>query len=154
MKSLFIHLNRLLHFAFGTGSWSLLHHEQAILDACLAALPEENQAQARHQLARPFFLERMTGGRVNVIRPYEERQSERIEGSEFDDRLFKVKVDVGGERLTAHVTFLNGRVFSIETKKPTKFFKGKIVNTFEVSEGRPQDTYTRVIDRSEHGPEV
>ena len=146
-------INRYLHFLTGGGSWRLLPHEEAILDACLAALPQGAQEPARRQLKEKFFLERMTDGRINVVRPYGDADANIINSAGFDDRLYRVKIKVDGEAVTAHVTFNKGRVFSIETKKQTKFFKGKSLEVLGVIEGRSSDTFTRVIDRSEHGRE-
>ncbi len=151
MTGILTEINRYLHFLCGSGSWRLLPHEEAILDACIAHLPKEVAELARGQMSQKFFMERMTDGRINVIRPYGNMSADIIRLSGFDDRLYKVRIKVDAKTMTAHVTFNKGRVFSIETKKPTKYFKGKRLQVLGVAEGRSSETYTHVIDRSEHG---
>jgi len=151
MKKLAVMLNRVLHYLSGGGSWHLLAHEKKILDACLSFVPEDVQTHVRNQMASGFFLERMTDGRINVIRLHEKPKEVAIKDAEFEDALYKVRVEVDGEKLTVNVTFYKGFIFSIETKKPTKFFRGKDILIHNVAKGKSKETYTAVIDRSEHG---
>lgn len=151
MKKLAVMLNRVLHYLSGGGSWRLLVHEKAILDACLSFVPEDVQTQVHDQMASGFFLERMTDGRINVIRLHEKPKEAAIKDPAFENSLYKVRIDVDGKKLTTNVTFYQGFIFSIETKKPTKFFRGKNIIIHDVAKGKSKETYTAVIDRSEHG---
>jgi hypothetical protein len=105
----------------------------------------------QRQLAQSFFVERMSQGRINVLRYYEGNSNLAIRDADFADCLFKVSLELDGAGQTAHATFYKGWLFSVEFKKPGRFFARKQISIRGVTRGRPRDSYTRVIDRSAHG---
>lgn len=151
LSELFYRSWDLLHFVSGEGSWSLHPHEQVVIDAAVNSLATDEQDLARKQLDQDFFVDRTSNGRINVLRFYDGDKRRRIEDPAFDDRLLCVRIAVVGARQTAHVTFYKGIIFSVEFKKPGKFYAGKRVKVVDVGLGSPHQTYTRGIDRLEHG---
>lgn len=151
LKELFRRVNHLLTFLFGEGSWSIKEHERLILDAALGELDANVRELAGRQLEQSYFVERASHGRINVIRFYDPAAALRIPGDDFSDLLVQVKVNVDKRQQTAHVTFYKGLLFSVEFKKPGKFYAGKNLETGSVSIGQPSQSYTQGIDRLEHG---
>jgi hypothetical protein len=139
-----------LHVVSGDGSWQLLAHEKALVDAVIGTLPTNVQLLVRMQLEQDFFVER-TNRRVGVIRPYNADEALRIPDPPFADCLVNVRVSVDGKPQTEHVTFYKGYIFSIELRKPSKFYEGKNIAIVDVKLGKPSQTYTTAIDRVEHG---
>lgn len=82
----------------------------------------------QRQLAQSFFVERMSRGRINVLRYYENDPSLAIGDPQFADYLFKVRLELDGAGQTAHVTFYKGWLFSVEFKKPGRFFARKEIS--------------------------
>lgn len=151
LKELARRLNHFLSYVFGEGSWSIKAHEKSVLNAALGELDEDARELAGRQLARSFFVERTSGGRINIIRFYDPVAELRLPSDDFSDLLVKVKVKVDGRQQTAHVTFYKGLLFSVEFRKPGKFYAGKELETVDVSIGKPSQSYTHGIDRLEHG---
>lgn len=144
-------INHLLHFLSGDGSWKLRAYESDLINAVIGCLAPRIQTLVRAQLEEEFFVERMPAGRINVIRFYATDKQLTIPDPEFDNLLFNVAIEVDGRRQIAHVTFHNGYVFSIELKKPAKFYAGKMMRIAEVKQGNAGQSYTKAIDRMEHG---
>lgn len=151
LKELVRRVNHFLTYLFGEGSWSIKEHEKLVLDAALGELDANAREFAGRQLERSYFVERTSSGRINVIRFYGPAAELRIPDEDFSDLLVKVKVGVDGRQQTAHVTFYKGLLFSIEFKKPGKFYSGKNLEISGVSIGKPSQSYTQGIDRLEHG---
>ena len=151
MKELARRLNHFLTFVCGEGSWSIKAHEKLVLDAALGELDGNARALLIWQLEQSFFVERASGGRINIIRFYDPAAGLRVPGDDFANLLAKVKVKVDGRQQTAHVTFYKGLLFSIEFKKPGKFYAGKDLVADDVLIGKPSQSYTQGIDRLEHG---
>lgn len=116
----------LLHVLFGAGGWRLRPREQVIVDAVLDSLAPHLRELVRTQLKQNFFVDR-SSERVFVLWFYERNNTLRILDREFEDRLLKVKIEVDGRTQNTHVTFYKGYIFSIEFKKPAKFYAGKKV---------------------------
>ncbi len=144
-------LSHCVHFVCGDGTWRLRPHERQVIASVIDSLPVDKRAMVQRQLAQSFFVERMSQGRINVLRYYENDPSLAIGDPQFADCLFKVRLELDGAGQTAHVTFYKGWLFSVEFKKPGRFFARKQMSIREVARGRPRDSYTRVIDRSAHG---
>ena len=144
-------LNHFLSYVFGEGSWSFRAHEKLVLDAVLEDLDTSAREVVARQLEQSYFVERASRGRINVIRFYDPAAGPRIPIDDFSDRLVMVKVTVDGRQQTAHVTFYKGLLFSVEFKKPGKFYADKELKTGGVSIGKPGQSYTQRIDRLEHG---
>ena len=148
---------RLLHtltFLSGEGSWTLRRHERIVLDAVLARLSETDAIAVRHQLASPYFVERIPDGRINILRHYRGPTGSTFASEAFDDCLFKVRIAVDGNMLEAHVVFYKRRLFSIEFNKEGGFFRDKAIRVDSVRRGRAAQSYTAAIDRLEHGAEA
>jgi hypothetical protein len=143
-------LLHLVHYVSGGGTWSLREHENQIIEAVVCALPPDKSMAVRRQLEQGFFVER-SGGRINILRYYENDPSLAIDSVQFKDCLFNVTIEVDGEDQTAHVSFYKGWLFSVEFKKPRKYYAGKQFVIRLVAEGRPQESFTRSIDRLVHG---
>jgi hypothetical protein len=120
--------------------------------AAVNSLAAIEQGLVRAQLGQSFFVERMSAGRINILRFYNPDSSHRIADSAFSDRLFNVRIVTGDTIQVAHVTFYKGYIFSIEFKKPSSFFAGMRIEVADVRPGDARQTYTRGIDRLEHGP--
>lgn len=144
-------LSDAIKFIFREGSWTLLPHEQRVLDAALESLESETQEAVRKQLSVPCFIERMNNGRVNVFRFYRPVDSLCLRDGAYDDLLVRVSISVNGRPMMAHATFYRGLIFSVEFKKPRSFFVDREVSVISVTRGSPSNSFTRVIDRAEHG---
>lgn len=143
----FLHL---LSFVSGEGGWRLYPHEQAVVDAASGDLPTEFREQVSAQLEQPFFVER-SSKQVSVLRFYKPDSRLAIADAAFNDRLVKVRIEIDGRKQEAHVTFYKGYIFSVEFKKPRKFYVGKQITICDMSQGKPDESYTRALDRLEHG---
>ncbi|MEL6370286.1 MAG: hypothetical protein AAFR03_06170 [Pseudomonadota bacterium] len=151
---LFKSINRLLHYICGDGSWRLLGHEEAMVNACIESLPDSAAQSVKRQLKSGFFVERIPDGRVNRIFPRRKDRAMAIELPGFEDCLYKVRFETDGEKMTGHVTFYDGFIYSVEFKKPKKYFKNKAINILRVSKGRSKDSVAEILDRAEHGRET
>ena len=140
-------------FLFGQGSWTLLPHEQIVLDAGLTLLSEQDKNSVSRQLEQQFFFDRMTEGRINVFRFYDANPSLKLSDPDFLDKSIRVNIKVDGRKLKSNVTFYKGYIWSVEFTKPKGFFQGKPVAILSVEEGKPGSSFTQVIDRYEHGRE-
>ncbi len=143
--------NHLLTYVFRQGSWSVLAHESAVLNAALSKMDDETRTSIERQLGQSCFIERMPDGRINIFRFYGPKDGLRVPKPEFADLLIKVKLRVDEKQQIAHVTFYKGYLFSVEFKKPSRFFVGKDLVVGEVEIGRLRQSYTQEIDRFEHG---
>jgi hypothetical protein len=146
-------LNRLwdfLFFVFGEGSWSLRPYEIIVVKAALSSLSEEIRGKIEHQLKSSYFVER-TNKHISVIRFYHPNDHLRLDGAEFQDALIRVSTRVDGIVVTTNVTLYKGLIFSVETKKPGKFFAEKKIEVLGVELGKTSQTITGAIDRLEHG---
>jgi hypothetical protein len=152
LKQVFRRTNHLLHFLSGDGTWRMTALETKCVDAAMSHLPEAVRDLVRAQLRQPFFVERIPAGRINVFRFYSPDPGLRIPDPAFLDSLVNVRLVVDGKPQVAHVTFYKGYVFSVELKKPAKYYVGKTVIVVEVTTGRSgESSYTRALDRAEHG---
>ena len=145
----FLHL---LHYLSGEGTWQLRPLEKLVIDAVINELSPPTAGLVRRQLEQPLFIERIPAGRINVLRYYRLDESLRISEADFSDKLFKVRIAVDGNGQTAHVTFYEGYIFSVEFKNPSRFYVGKKIELRGVATGAPGHSYTREIDEAEHGP--
>ena len=141
-----------LHYLSGDGSWQLRGLERLVIEAVINELSPSIANLVRRQLEQAFFIERIPAGRINVLRFYRVDDSVRIREADFSDKLFKVQLIVEGRSETAHVTFYEGHIFSVEFKNPSRFYVGKKVEIRSVAGGVPENSYTREIDEAEHGP--
>ena len=141
-------------YIFCEGQWSIDRIHADIIEAVLLHLDSGDSECIRAQINHRYFFSWMSSGRINVFFFYRRDQLPLIPGLEFMDCLFKVQLKVDNRRYCAHVTFYKGRIFSVEFKKPRKFFLGKEYSIGAVTRGEPKDTFTRIIDRAEHGHET
>lgn len=146
-------LNRLDHFIFGTGSWSLRPHEKIVVSAVTGTLPEQVRQKCEAQLNARHFVER-SNARINVIRLGAPDEGLKIPDPEFEDALFKVRAKVGTKTETMNVTFYEGFLFSVETRRPGKSYVNQSISVLDVQKGKPKETLTRPIDRAEHGGDL
>jgi hypothetical protein len=145
----------LLTYLTGGGSWGLYPYESKIIEAVIDYLDNDIRQSVEAQLKQNFFLERIGGGgRINVFRFYDFNKALKIPYPEFSDLLLNVEVMIEGKKHITHVTFYKGYLFSIEFKKPGKFYLGKEIKIGKVGLGKPKQSYTSAIDRLEHGKET
>ena len=126
-------------------------YEKTVVDAVICSFSESIRSLLRAQLEQKYFVERIPAGRINVLRFRNIDSGLRIQDPEFSDLLVNAQIVVDGKMQTAHVTFYKGYIFSIEFKKPGSFYAGKKVTVLDITPGKPNQTYTRAIDRLEHG---
>jgi hypothetical protein len=150
LKSALRRVSHFITFAFGEGDWKLHLHEQAVVDAVLAQLPTAIRTLVLAQIEQAFFIER-SSNRISILRFYEPGGRLALADPGFQDRLVKVQMEIDGRKQNAHVTFYKGYIFAVEFKKPRRFYAGKHIVICGVSQGKPGDSYTRSIDRLEHG---
>jgi hypothetical protein len=140
----------LLYFVSGDGSWKLRSHERAVLDAAIAHLTSDAKKIVAEQLRQRYFIER-TNKRINLFRYYATRDVLRIPDPEFSDLLLRVQILVEAKKEFAHVIFYKGHLFSIEFKNLGRSYAHKELVVVDVVRGKTSQTYTRAIDRLEHG---
>jgi len=63
----------------------------------------------------------------------------------------EVRIAVEGQEQGAHLVCLRGYVFSIEFRDRAARYAGRRIEVRDVRLGDPKKTYTRTIDRREHG---
>jgi hypothetical protein len=93
----------------------------------------------------------MSEGRINRIFFSRPDLLPVINDPSFADKLFRVELLIGGKKHLAHVTFYEGRIFSVELKEPRKSYKDKQFRIGVVSEGKTKDSFAEVVDRAAHG---
>jgi hypothetical protein len=142
-------LNEIGLWQWGEGSWRLRPLEVVVIRQAITIMPTYLQPKAEAQLLQKMFVER-SNPRINMICPYRHDLELNLDG-EWHDALVKVSLEVDGQKQNANVTTIKGRLFSVEFKKPAKFYKGKTIVVGEAKLGNPRQGYTRAIDRAEHG---
>lgn len=140
----------LLYFVSCDGSWKLRPHESKVLESAIAYLTDDAKTLVAEQLRHKYFIER-TNKRINIFRYYAPKDVPRILDPEFLDLLLRVQIVIDGRKEFAHVTFHDGYLFSIEFKKPGRSYAANELAIANVVRGKPSQTYTRAIDRLEHG---
>lgn len=146
-------LNRLGHLVSGTGSWSLRPHEKIVVSAVIGTLPEHVRQKCEAQLNARHFVER-SNARINVMRLSTPDEGLKISDPEFEDALFKVRAKVETKTETMNVTFYEGFLFSVETRRAGKSYLNQSISVLDVQKGKPKKTLTRAIDRAEHGDDL
>ncbi len=139
-----------VYYLSGEGSWKLLAHEQQILMAAIENLVPDEREVLHQQLHQDFFVER-TNKMISVLRFYEEHEDLRVQGLDFEDRWLRVHILVNGKKQISNVNIYRGLVFSVETRSPRKAYKGTEIRVVKVVDGNGADSFTRAIDRQEHG---
>lgn len=142
------------HFLERAGRWSLDPIHQDVLEAVLNTFPEVIAQEVRRQLEYRYFLSWMSEGRVNVLFFYNENEIPLISVGEYCNRLYKVDIIVEGIWQKVNIVFTRGRIHRIEFMKPSSYFKGKNYCVGAVSIGKSSNSFTRIIDRGEHGKET
>jgi hypothetical protein len=151
VRALFLRGWDLLHYLSRDGSWRLSAHERVVAEAAIRSFPEDIQRLQSAQLQQRYFVERIPKGRINVLRYYSPDEALRIEDPRFSDMLVVVRVAVDGREQNAHITFSEGYLFSIEFRKEAAFYAGRSLEIRDVKIGNRAQSYTRAIDRLEHG---
>lgn len=149
----FLEFNRLLKWLFREGSWSLLRHEQLIIEAAIDSLAFEHSAQIRKQLAMWFFVDRIGGdGRINDIWFDDIDPEHRLSDPSFEERTIRVFVKVDGKMHRTLVKFYNGFISSVQLPRALKFSnETKLLEIVRVEAARDNENYEKAIDRMEHG---
>lgn len=142
-----------LHYLFGDGGWKLNSLEQLVAKAAICSFAEEIQGLLEAQIQQRYFVERMSKGRINVLRFYSPDRRLTVQDPRFADMLVVVRIAIDGREQDAHVVFLRGYLFSIEFRDKAAFYANRAVEVRSVRIGNPKKTYTRSIDRVEHGSE-
>ncbi|MHA7820427.1 MAG: hypothetical protein ACX930_12340 [Erythrobacter sp.] len=139
--------------ATGDGSLKLAPTHHALVDALLVQLEPNLAKTVRRQLDEPFYIQYM--GRISVIffNDFNLPLELRIQDADFLDRLFRIEMFVDDRKRWANVTFFNGRIHSLELRKPLKYYRDKSVRFGAAKLGKPTQSMTYAIDRQEHGRE-
>ena len=121
-------------------------HERIVLEAAITALPDNIQKQLRAKFNTKLFVQR---SHQQISRP--RFYSLPLEVNELLPKLLSVEIDVGGKKESAHVEFFQGRIDSIQFKRPSRFYSGKVLRVVSVKVGNPKVSHAAAIDRREHG---
>lgn len=153
LSKLFWSINRFSGYLSGYGAWKMRPLHRQLLDAFLPSLDADLRAVVERQIAQPFYMQFWNQGRINpfFFTPLEMEPALRIADPAFVDRPYKVELYVDGRKQHAHVTFFEGRIFSVEFKKPSKFYKVKEIRFGAVTLGKPKHSMGAVLDRYAHG---
>lgn len=143
-----------LHFLFGNGSWTLSAPERLVADAAIGIFSSDIRSNLEAQLRQSYFVERMSRGRINVIRFYAPDDRLRVQDSRFADLLVDVRIAVDGQEQVAHLVCLRGYLFSIEFRDRAARYADRHIEVRGVKLGNPKKTYTRALDRLEHGDDA
>ncbi len=153
VKSLAHFMWDLLYIPFGEGTWRLRPHEWTVIEAAVDFLPEHAQALLRSQLSGITFVQR-THSQISLPRFYTKPycpDRRAIEDSEYAAKIVDVQIDVEGVKQVAQVEFFQGRIDSVQFKRPAKFYAGKTVKATGVRFGKLGRAHAAAIDRLEHG---
>ncbi len=137
----------------GSGAWKLRPLQQQLIETFLPSLDLDIRALLEQQLAHPFFMQFWHKGRVNpfFFDNFQLPREIRLPCPEFQDRQYKIEMFVDGQKQHAHIVFTSGRIYSIEFKKPFKFYEGKEIRFGAVTLGKQNQSLAATIDRAEHG---
>jgi hypothetical protein len=158
VNNIYISLKRILRFPHELlcflerdGCWKLCFPTDLIIGHFINSCGEVDAAAIRLQLSQPFFQRTYNNGLVNPIYHYALDPNSLLKDERYQDSLFRVEMVIDGKKQFANVEFVAGRLFSVELRKPIKFYKGKNLSFGEITIGKSSQTITRAIDRSEHG---
>ncbi|WP_299506392.1 hypothetical protein [uncultured Roseobacter sp.] len=140
----------MIYFVGGEGNWKLFPHEEAILMSAFEVLPPEARELLHQQISRDFFVER-TNKRINVLRFYDAHSDLRINDPDFEDKWLRVHMRVNGKKEISNVNIYHGFIFSIEIRSPKKTYTGAQIRIEKVDQEEADKSYTKSIDRLEHG---
>ena len=144
----------ILTYLSGEGDWKLRPLHQAVIDRLLTYLDAATSSKIRSQLDQNYFMQFMPDGRINTFFFNNLPDHLLITDPTFQHCLFKVEIIADGRKQHGQVIFYGGRIFSVEFKKPHKFFADKDIKIGAVISGKSKDTFTAVLDRAEHGRET
>lgn len=147
-------LDRISIYLWGDGDWKLRPLHQQVVDRLLSHLDPEISEKVRLQLQRRYFIQFIPHGRINSIFFNNIPESLLISDPALSNALFNIEMFVDGRKQQVKVTFSKGQIFTIEFKKPHKFYEGKEIRFGAVTLGKPSQDYASVIDRYEHGREA
>jgi hypothetical protein len=138
---------------YGQGDCKVTPLQQLLLNAFLPTLNAEIHSIIEQQLSKPYKISFFNDGRISPFYFKNPKLTPEllIPDPAFSDRLYKVEMFVDGLKQHAHVTFFEGRIFSIEFKKPFSFYKGKDIRFGVVTLGNSKGSFTESMDRHEHG---
>ncbi|WP_299631298.1 hypothetical protein [uncultured Roseobacter sp.] len=139
-----------IYFVGGEGNRKLFPHEEAILMSAFKVLPSEARELLHQQISRDFFVER-TNKRINVLRFYDAHSDLRINDPDFEDKWLRVHMRVNGKKEISNVNIYHGFIFSVETRSPKKMYTGAQIRIEKVDQEEADKSYTKSIDRLEHG---
>ena len=151
LKRLMCFPNDLLFFLTRDGDWKLRFPTDQIIGHLLTALPAPQADLIRQQLAQPLVQHWWHKGRINPIFHYVLDPDSVLQDEAFQKGLYQVEMLVDGKKQNANVKFVAGRLYSVELPQPFKFYRGKTITFGEVKRGKSSQSYTRALDRLEHG---
>jgi hypothetical protein len=137
----------------GSGDRKLRAIHQQLLDVFMPTLEPDIRLLLEKQLAQPFFMQFWHGGKISpfFFEHFRLPKEIRLPCPEFEDKLYKVEMFVDGRKQQANVVFVDGRIYSIEFKKPFKFYESKDIRFGAVTLGKSKQSLAVAIDRAEHG---
>ncbi|WP_299736485.1 hypothetical protein [uncultured Roseobacter sp.] len=150
IKKVLKQASEVIYFVGGEGNWKLFPHEEAILMSAFKVLPPEARELLHQQISRDFFVER-TNKRINVLRFYDAHSDLRINDPDFEDKWLRVHMRVNGKKEISNVNIYRDFIFSIETWSPKKMYTDAQIRIEKVDQEEADKSYTKSIDRLEHG---
>jgi hypothetical protein len=151
LKRLLSFPNDLLFYLTRDGDWKLRFPTDIIIDHFVANLGAMDAEKIRSQLSQPLVQHWWHKGLINPIFHYQLDPDSLLEGQDYEDGLFRVEMFVDGKKQRANITFITGRLYSVELPKPIKFYEGKSLTFGTITSGKSNQSTTRIIDRLEHG---
>lgn len=153
IKGVFNFLWDMLYFLTGEGSWMLRPHERIVLEAAITSFPDNVQKLIRTEMKQKMFIQRSNRqiSRPRFYSTFYITNHKIIEDKEFSHKIVDIQICVDGEKQNAQVEFFEGRIDSIQFKKPGKFYVGKTIKVVGVKSGNVNLSHAAAIDRREHG---
>lgn len=140
---------------FGFPFWNhfrkLRYPTNLVINHFIANCSAEDANRLKSQLAQPFYQQWWLKGRINPIFYYALNPETLLDGPDYQEGIFRVEMRVDDKKLWANIEFARGRLYSIQLPKPISFFKDKRIDLGDVAPGKQNQSYTRIIDRIEHG---
>jgi hypothetical protein len=143
--------NDVLWYLGRDGDWKLKYPTDVLISHLTNSLSTSDAEKIRSQLVQPFMQHWWHKGRINPIFYYALDPESLLDSEEYQEGLFRVEMLVDGKKQRANVTFIAGRLYSVELPKPLKFYDGKSLILGTVTRGKSGQSITRSIDRFEHG---
>jgi hypothetical protein len=127
-------------------------HEDAILQAIQAAMPEADQRTLAEQLKAVDLVQRSAGGRMVVMFLDPEWEAPALFANrDAEQCLARVRLASGRHRNTALLMSSRGRISSLEFKRSPEPLRKAAYDILDITLNVVEQSIARAIDRHEHG---